>query len=290
MNSGRSRLRRLVLLAMAATACDRTPETSAPASASGVPPAPPSGMSPPSVAKQDAAAALRRAEQAAVAAHSPAELSRAIEPLLAALADERLGLDDRVGGLATLAGAYRRRGSWPEAERAATRAMALADTTKDPRTKARAKLEFGTTMLLAVEEHHPVETPDPALAALTTLDAAAKLYESQGSVDFYATLLAIARALELAGDDTRQMYARITRELVQEKWIAAARASPELARHVDYLRGRAFFGLGSAELARKNRAHAVEHFDAARELLTASQAYDVASFVERMDELLERPR
>jgi hypothetical protein len=247
-------------------------------------------MKPPTEPKPDAATALRHAEKAADAARSPEDFTNAIVRLQGALADQNLHLVDRVRGLAHLASAYRRSENWAEAERAATSAVEFAEKAKDPGAKARAKLEFGTVMVLAVDEDHAVENADPLGAALASLDEAAQLYQSLDSVDFYASLLAIARALEITEQDSRGVYARITRELVQEKWVAAGRESPELARQVDYLRGRAFFGLGSAELARGDRAIAADRLEAARELLTASRAADVSSIIERIDELLKRLR
>jgi hypothetical protein len=94
-------------------------------------------------------------------------------------------------------------------------------------------------MLLAFEERRPTEETDPLSLAMRSLDEAARLYESLDSVDFYACLLAIGRALAAAEEDPRGLYARVTRDLVEEKWVMAARGAPEVAKesragcHVD---------------------------------------------------------
>jgi hypothetical protein len=245
-------------------------------------------MKPSATELRTPATTLKLAEEEVRRANSKETLAQSSERLRAALADEGLNRDERARGFTNLAFAYRRAENWTAAERAATAAVKLAEKASNQRAIAGAKLELGTLMLLAFEDHESVAEPDPLSVAITNLDAAAQLYQSLDSIDFYACLLAIGRVLEITKDDPRGLYARITKDLVAEKWVTASRQWPEVAKRVDYLRGRAFFELGSAELDRGNTALAADRFEAAQTLLTASQEPDVPSIIERIHELRAR--
>jgi hypothetical protein len=173
-----------------------------------------------------------------------------------------------------------------EAEQVARNAVALGTELSDPGALARAKLEHGTLLLAAFDVATPVREAVPLEAALQSLDGAAEIYESLGSIDFYSCLLAIGRILSLHDEDPRPVYARIITDLADERWERACRESGELARHVDYLRGRAFYELGAAHTSFGDVGDAAEHLETARVLLTASEAPEAAAILERIDELL----
>jgi len=229
---------------------------------------------------------LERARSGAGRAAAEGQYAEAVELLRAALADAALQPGERVVGLSSLASALRLDRRWMEAEQVARDAVALATALSEPRALARAKLEHGTLLLTAFEAAAPVREEIPLEAALESLDGAAEIYESLGSIDFYPCLLAIGRILSISEEDPSALYARITTDLVEERWERACRESGELARHVDYLRGRAFFELGSAQADSGNVGDAAEHLEAARGLLAASQAPEAAAVLERIDELL----
>ena len=138
----------------------------------------------------------------------------------AALASAELNAEERVRACVVLSSALRRQGSWHDAEEAANAAVELAEELSDPRLRASSKLELGTLMLLAFEEERSLREADPLAAAMSNLDAAAHLYQSLGSIELYACLLAIGRALSICDDDPRGIYARITRDLVGPEWVA----------------------------------------------------------------------
>lgn len=211
------------------------------------------------------------------------ELASAVELYRAALKSSELSVDDRVRGLASLASVLRRSGEWRDAERAASAALELSDDASDPSLQALAKLELGTVMVLAFEAEAELEESDPLSIAMGHLDDAAKLFESLDRIDFYACLLAIARALSLCGEDARGIFARITSDLVAPKWDAASRASAATAQRVNYLRGRAFLELGAAEL---DAVQARELLEAARQLLSAAATPDLGELSRRIDELV----
>ncbi|HVY32093.1 MAG TPA: hypothetical protein VHB79_36405 [Polyangiaceae bacterium] len=226
--------------------------------------------------------ALERAAQAVAVATAPGGPS--LERLRTQFGDPKASLDDRVRYLTEVANLCCRAASWREGEQVARAAVGLAEYSGDSAMKALASLRLGTLMIQAFEHGYGGDEEDSLSAALAHLDGAAEIYESIGSLDFYPCLLAIARTLEICEDDPRGVYARITADLTGEKWEQASRQSPDLARHVDYLRGRAFLGLGEAELVAGNHTLAAERLSAARELLQASQAPDLAELLARIDE------
>jgi hypothetical protein len=202
------------------------------------------------------------------------------------LADAALDPIDKVLGLASLASALRFDERWKEAEQVAEEAVALASELSEPCALARAKLEHGTLLVLAFEAEAPLAEAEPLEVALQSLDQAAEIYESLGRIDFYPCLLTIGRLLSLSGEDPRPVYDRIITDLAEDPWQAASRESPELARHVDYLRGRAFFELGAAQGDAATTDDAAEHLQTARQLLAASQAPDTPAILARIEELL----
>lgn len=229
---------------------------------------------------------LDRARTAAASAAARGRYAEAVELLRAALADAALDPPDRVFCLSSLASALRLGGRWMEAEQVARNAVALGTALSNPDALARAKLEHGTLLLTAFDAAAPLREAVPLEAALQSLDGAAEIYESLDSVDFYPCLLAIGRVLSLCDEDPSPVYSRIITDLAEERWERACRESGELARRVDYLRGRAFFELGAARVSFGDVGEAAEHLEAARVLLTASEAPEAAAILERIDELL----
>ena len=182
----------------------------------------------------------------------------------------------RVHTLCQLAACHRLAGDHADAERAAREALELAHGLGDRACEAHAHLELATTLLTIcrsddVGEH---EAGDAFSSAMDHVDHAASRYEELERVDFFVCLLTIAEAcrhVELP-DTAWKVYARITRELCEEKWASKAAGSDELTRFMDHLRGRAFLGL--AMLALDDHAHdrAREFVDAAVDLFDASAA------------------
>lgn len=180
----------------------------------------------------------------------------------------------RVHTLCRLAACHRLAGDTADAERAAREALELAHGLGDRACEAHAHLELATT-LLAMWRSDDVadqEAEEGFSEAMDHLDHAASRYEELEQIDFFVCLLTIAEACRLMDvpDTAWRVYARITRELCEEKW--ASQAADELARFMDHLRGRAFLGLAMLALGDDAHDRAREFVDSAVDLLEASAA------------------
>ncbi|MBA2543886.1 MAG: hypothetical protein H0V17_29850, partial [Deltaproteobacteria bacterium] len=141
----------------------------------------------------------------------------------------------------------------------------IAVSVADLSAEARAHFALATALLGLFESSEIWE----GFGEVTeSLERAATLYEQLGTIDFGATLLTMADAFTMVGelDAAQSVYVRVTRDLADPRW-----AAPEsIARHADFLRGRAFVGLGWNAVHQQLEDQAGERFEAAVNLLVAA--------------------
>jgi hypothetical protein len=185
---------------------------------------------------------------------------------------------ERARALAALADEQARANQVPEAVATAREAVALARFFDDE-TEADATLALAAALLAAWE----LDGAEPTfMEAMERLDRAAQLFERLRSIDFWSALVLMAEANWRADnlDTARALFARVTRELGDERW-----AREGLDGHADHLRGCAFAGLGFIAIAHGMGDTAIDHFEAALSLFLVGDE-DGWPHVERIAEAL----
>jgi tetratricopeptide (TPR) repeat protein len=172
--------------------------------------------------------------------------------------------------LSFLSAAYEQVGRFEEAIRTGRKALELAREASNDAAEAHAGVSLGTAILNDFHRKGPSAPKwDDFREAMDLLEHSALLYEREGSVDYASTLLSMAEAYRGVGifDGAGALYTRVSRELSDERWAA----SDDLARHTDYLRGRAFMGLGAVGLHDGLREDASDRLDSAVNLLLSGE-------------------
>jgi hypothetical protein len=168
-----------------------------------------------------------------------------------------------------LASMYRLLERWDDAETAARGAVEAGKASGSLRAEAHAQVTLGTLLLAMFQDEIAGTTSDDLFGdAMDALDRAATVYEELGLIDFYTCLLTMAEALRFVEEHAgaEGIYARIARELSDEKW-----GSPHtIARHADHLRARAFMGLAEIAFVAHDNEKARDRMEAAVGLLVAS--------------------
>lgn len=198
----------------------------------------------------------------------------AIERYRQALGSRNLCPNERVHVMCHLASNYRLVGEWDTAKMTAREAVAIAHRLENKRGEAHALLTLGTIFLCLFHEDNDANSGHSSHIfgeAMDSLDGAAGLYQELGLIDFYTCLLTIGQALQGLGESSAEgIYARITRELCDERWSEPA----AIARHADHLRARAFMGLAQLALDAGDSPKATDRMEAAVGLLLASGSGD----------------
>ena len=193
----------------------------------------------------------------------------AVSEYLRALDSPLLPADDWLHVMSHLATAYRLAGRWDTAETVARGAIAAAKASGSLRTEAHAQLTLGTLLLAMLQEEIASRaSEDVFVDATDALDRAATLYQELDLIDFYTCLFTLAEALRWVEENAgaEGIYARMTRELCDERWAEP----PTMARHADHLRARAFMGLAQIAFAADDGEKARDRMEAAVGLLIAS--------------------
>jgi tetratricopeptide (TPR) repeat protein len=189
---------------------------------------------------------------------------------------------DRAHLLAQLSSEYRMDGRIEDAVTTAAEASELAREVADEAAEAHAGISLASAFLV---KFYSEGSETYLFDAIELLDHAASTYERLGRIDFSTALLTMAEAF-LCLDDldvAEGLYARMTRDLVDPRW-----AKPEsLARHADYLRGRAFYGLASIALRRDQRAQAIEYLEAAANLFLAGEPQTSMPCLDQIADVIE---
>jgi hypothetical protein len=102
-------------------------------------------------------------------------------------------------------------------------------------------------------------------------EAASAIYERAGKIDYASALLIMAEAYRTVDilDGAGALWARVVKELSEEPWLPAE--SETIGRHIDYLRGRGWMGLGYVALRYIDQDEAQRRFDIAVDLLQSGE-------------------
>lgn len=179
---------------------------------------------------------------------------------------------ERANILPFLCGAYEKGGRLDDALRAGRAAVAAAAVCSDQSIGAHAKLSLGSALFAAFFRKGPIDPEwDRFEEAMALVGAASETYEKAGQIDYASALLIMAesyRAVDIL-DGAGALWFRVVGELSEEPWLPTA--SEEMGRHIDYLRGRAWMGLGYVALRYIDGEEARRRFDIAVELLQSGE-------------------
>lgn len=185
--------------------------------------------------------------------------------------------------LAQLADAFRAGGRLADAIRTAQQALEAAKRAADEGAEAHACLSLGTALLVEFDRS---ESRANFSQAVDCLDRSASIYKGMGLIDFSTALFTLGEAMLRAShlETAAGLYSNVIHELTDARW-----AESELtAKHADYLRGRAFAGLGLVALRSEDRPQAERHFEAAINLLLAGDLHTAGPVLDELANIFER--
>lgn len=196
---------------------------------------------------------------------------------------------ERATVLPFLCGAYEKGGQLEEALRVGRLAVEAADGVADDTLVAHAKLSLGSALFARFFRDGPAD-PDWSVfeEAMALCDAASQLYEHAGKIDYASALLIMAESYRTVDilDGAGALWVRVVKELSKEPWLPAE--SQEMGCHVDYLRGRAWMGLGDIALKRIDQHEARRRFDIAVDLLQSGEPETFKADLEEIADIFER--
>jgi tetratricopeptide (TPR) repeat protein len=199
---------------------------------------------------------------------------RTTEAIAAFEAAERSARDplERAEILPFLCGAYEKGGRPEDAVRVGRAAVQAAEGGSDETIGAHAKLSLGSALFADFFHKGPAD-PDWSVfkEAMALGESASQIYERAGKIDYASALLIMAEAYHTVDilDGAGALWARLVKELSEEPWLPAE--SEAIGRHIDYLRGRAWMGLGYVALQYIDQDEARRRFDIAVDLLQSGE-------------------
>jgi hypothetical protein len=214
---------------------------------------------------------------------------------------------ERAEVLPFLCGAYEKSGRFEDAVRVGRAAVEAAEGCSDETIIAHAKLSLGSALFADFLRKGPADPDwDVFREGMALGDAASQIYENAGKIDYASALLIMAeayRAVDLL-DGAGALWLRVVRELSEEPWLRAEsetigvagelseerlRAESEtMGRQIDYLRGRAWMGLGYVALEYIDQDEARRRFDIAVKLLQSGEPPVFKADLEAMAKAFER--
>lgn len=199
---------------------------------------------------------------------------RTAEAIAAFEAAERSARDpvERAQLLPFLCGAYEKGGRLEDAVRVGRIAVQAVEGGSDETTGAHAKLSLGSALFADFFRKGPAD-PDWSVfkEAMALCESASQVYERAGKIDYASALLIMAEAYRTVDilDGAGALSARVVKELSDEPWLPTE--SEALGRHIDYLRGRAWMGLGYVALKYIDRHEARRRFNIAVDLVQSGE-------------------
>ena len=179
---------------------------------------------------------------------------------------------ERANILPFLCGAYEKGGRLEDAVRVGRVAVQAAEGGSDETIVAHAKLSLGSALFADFFRKGPGD-PDWSVfkEAMAFGEAASEIYERVGKIDYASALLIMAEAYRTVDilDGAGALWARVVKELSEEPWLPAE--SETIGRHIDYLRGRGWMGLGYVALKYIDQDEARRRFDIAVDLLQSGE-------------------
>jgi tetratricopeptide (TPR) repeat protein len=199
---------------------------------------------------------------------------RTAEAIATFEAAERSARDpqERAEILPFLCGAYEKAGRLEDALRVGRAAVQTAEGSPDETILAHAKLSLGSAMFADFFRKGPQDPDwDVFRDAMALVEAASQIYEEAEKIDYASALLIMAEAYRTIDvlDGAGALWARVVKELSEEPWLPAE--SETMGRHIDYLRGRGWMGLGYVALRYIDQDEARHRFDVAVDLLQSGE-------------------
>lgn len=183
-------------------------------------------------------------------------------------------IQERAKLLPFLCGAYEKGGRLDDALRVGRDAVEAAARSSDQTIVAHANLSLGSAIFADFFSNGPADPDwDRFEEAMALVEKASELYEEAGKIDYASALLIMAesyRTVDLL-DGAGALWHRVVSELSEEPWLPAE--SETMGRHIDYLRGRGWMGLGYVALRYIDGAEARRRFDIAVELLQSGHPH-----------------
>jgi tetratricopeptide (TPR) repeat protein len=199
---------------------------------------------------------------------------RTAEAIAAFEAAERSARDplERAEILPFLCGAYEKGGRLEDAVRVGRAAVKAAEGGSDETIGAHAKLSLGCALFADFLRKGPAD-PDWSVfkEAMALGESASEIYERAGKIDYASALLIMADAYRTVDilDGAGALWARVVKELSEEPWLPTE--AETMGRHIDYLRGRAWMGLGYVALHYIDQDEARRRFDIAVDMLQSGE-------------------
>ncbi len=212
---------------------------------------------------------------------------RTAEAIAAFEAAERTARDplERARILPFLCGAYEKGNRLADAVHTGRAAVQATEGASDETSGAHAKLSLGSALFADFFQRGP-QDPEWGVfeEAMALVGTASQIYEQAGKLDYASALLIMAEAYQTIDilDGAGALWARVINELSEGPWVRTD--SETIGRHIDYLRGRAWMGLGYVALRCIDQAEARRRFDIAAELL---QSGDPPVFTAELEAMAE---
>jgi tetratricopeptide (TPR) repeat protein len=196
---------------------------------------------------------------------------------------------ERATVLPFLCGAYEKAGRLDEALRVGRLAVEAAEGVADDTVVAHAKLSLGSALFARFFRDGPAD-PDWSVfkEAMSLSEAASQIYEHAGKIDYASALLIMAEAYRTVDilDGAGALWVRVVKELSKEPWLPPE--SEVMERQIDYLRGRAWMGLGYVALQCIDQHEARRRFDIAVDLLLSGEPEIFKADIEEIADIFAR--